>query len=85
MAKIICPKCSNSFDANNSKSMVTRAAAASALGLAGAKVGTGVGIAGGPFGAIAGTVPGALFGGFLGYLGADQVRRCPKCKKIFKP
>ena len=84
MAMIICPKCSNKFDANNPESLVTRGAAATALGGTGAYFGSGIGIAAGPLGAIAGTVPGAIVGAATGYLIADQVRRCPKCSKIFK-
>ena len=84
MAKIICPKCGNSFDTNNAESLVSRAAAATALGGTGAYFGSGVGIAAGPLGAVAGTIPGAIVGATMGYLAADQVRRCPKCRKIFK-
>lgn len=84
MAKIICPKCSNVFDSNNPESMVTRGAAATVLGVTGAKVGAGFGIAGGPLGAIAGTIPGFVAGVASGYILADQVRRCPECDKLFK-
>ena len=84
MAKIVCPKCKNQFDANNPESLVTRSAAAAALGGTGAYFGSGIGIAAGPLGAIAGTIPGAAIGGAVGWLAADQVRRCPKCSKIFK-
>jgi outer membrane lipoprotein SlyB len=84
MAIIICPKCSHNFDSNNPESIVTRGATAIAFSGAGAYFGSGIGIAGGPFGAIAGTIPGAIVGCIAGYCGADQMRRCPNCSKIFK-
>jgi hypothetical protein len=84
MADIICPKCKTAFDANNTESLVTRGAAATASVAAGAWFGAGFGIAGGPWGAIAGTGPGALVGGLIGWFTADQFRRCPKCGHFFK-
>ena len=84
MAKIICPKCGEKFDSNNTESLVTRGTAVAALGGTGALLGSGIGIAAGPLGAMAGTIPGAIIGAGTGYLLADQFRRCPKCGKIFK-
>ncbi len=84
MAKIICPKCNKKFESNNPESFVTRGAAAAALGGTGAYFGSGIGIAMGPLGAIAGTIPGGVVGGAMGWFAADQVRRCPGCGKVFK-
>lgn len=84
MADINCPKCKQPFDMNNGESIVTRAAAAAAGAGAGAWIGGGIGMVGGPLGGIAGTGPGALFGGITGWFAADQFRRCPNCGHIFK-
>lgn len=84
MAKVACPKCKRSFDMNNAESLVTRAAAMAAGAGTGTWIGAGIGIVGGPVSGIAGTVPGALFGGVTGWLLADQFRRCPHCGKILK-
>lgn len=84
MANIICPKCKNAFDNNNPESLVTRAAAAGAAGVAGGMIGAKVGIAGGPFGAMNGLWIGATGGAVAGWFAADQFRRCPRCGHIFK-
>jgi hypothetical protein len=84
MADINCPKCKRPFDMNNGESIVTRAAAAAAAAGAGAMIGGGIGMVGGPFGGIAGTDPGGIFGGITGWFAADQFRRCPHCGHIFK-
>lgn len=84
MAKISCPKCRHSFDNNNPESLVTRAAAAAAGGAGGGYAGGGIGIVAGPLGGISGAIPGAIIGAGAGWFGADQFRRCPKCKKVFK-
>jgi len=84
MAQIICPKCKHAFDNNSGESFVTRGAAATALGVTGGYYGSQVGIAGGPVGAINGLWIGAAIGGITGWFAADQVRRCPSCKRIFK-
>jgi rubredoxin len=84
MAQIICPKCQHTFDNNTPESIVTRAAAAAALGATGAYYGSQVGIAGGPVGAINGAWIGGAVGGVTGWFIADQFRRCPKCGYIFK-
>jgi hypothetical protein len=39
----------------------------------GGKVGAGLGIAGGPLGAIADTIPGLIIGGIVGYFGGSRV------------
>lgn len=72
------------FDNNNAESLVTRGAAALSAGGAGAWIGGQTGIAGGPLGAVNGFWIGAGVGGVVGWLAADQFRRCPRCKKIFK-
>jgi len=69
MAQIICPKCEHSFDSNSTESFVTRAAAAAA----GAAIG----------GMFAGVLD-IVGGGTVGWFGANQFRRCPSCRKIFK-
>ena len=84
MADIICPKCKNVFDNNNPESIVTRATAAAAAGGTGAWIGSEIGIVGGPFGAINGVWVGATVGAIGGWFAADQFRRCPKCRHIFK-
>jgi hypothetical protein len=84
VAQIICPKCKHTFDSNNAESLVTRGAAAAAIGGAGAWLGADVGIVAGPLGAISGLVPCAIAGGLIGWFAADQFRRCPKCAHIFK-
>lgn len=84
MAKIICPNCGNGFNMNNPNSIVTRVMAASAGSLIGALTGARVGIAGGPAGAASGLVPGTIVGAIVGFFTADQFRKCPTCKKIFK-
>ena len=84
MADITCPKCKHTFDNNNAEANVTRGAAAAAGGVTGGVVGAEVGIVGGPFGAVNGWWMGATFGLVSGWLAADQFRRCPSCKKIFK-
>ncbi len=84
MADIICPKCKHVFDNNNKESLVTRGAAAAAVGGVGAYYGAQVGIAGGPVGAVNGLWIGAAVGGITGWFAADQFRRCSKCGHIFK-
>jgi hypothetical protein len=84
MAQIICPKCKHEFENNNAESLVTRGAAAVAIGGTGAYFGAQTGLAGGPLGAVNGIWVGATVGGVIGWFAADQVRRCPRCKKIFK-
>ena len=84
MADINCPKCKNTFDNNSTESIVTRGVAAAAAAGAGAWLGAGIGMVGGPLGGIAGTGPGAVFGGITGWLAADQFRRCPSCGHVFK-
>lgn len=84
MAKITCPNCDNRFDMNNPDSVVTRMMAASAGGLIGGLTGARMGIVGGPIGAASGLVPGTIVGAGIGFLAADQFRKCPSCKKIFK-
>ena len=84
MAKIICPNCKTKFDQNNPKSLVTRTVAAAAMGGTGATLGSSVGLAAGPIGAISGTIPGLVIGAGIGWFAADQFRKCPKCGKVFK-
>jgi len=84
MAEINCPKCKETFDSQNPKSIVTRGAAALAGGGLGAKVGSGLGIVAGPLGGISGLIPGAIIGSAGAYFTADQFRKCPHCNKILK-
>jgi hypothetical protein len=84
MANIACPKCRKQFDNNSTESLVTRSVAAAAGGAAGASFGGGIGIVGGPFGAINGLWVGAVVGASTGWFASDQFRRCPHCSTIFK-
>lgn len=83
MAKVVCPKCENQFDGNDNTHRVTRGAAAGVLGTAGAVVGSGIGVVTAGTG-MAATIPLAVGGAVIGYLGASSFRRCPSCGKIFK-
>jgi hypothetical protein len=84
MSQIICPKCQRQFDSNSPESFVTRGIAAGAGAGAGAWLGSGLGIVGGPLGGISGLIPGVVVGGTMGWFTADQFRRCPACRHIFK-
>ena len=80
MATVNCPKCAYTFDPTDHK---TRFGGAAAGAGAGALIGSKVGLALGPWGAIAGTIPGAIIGGGAAYLGISKVSKCPNCKKRF--
>jgi phage FluMu protein Com len=84
MADIICPKCKHVFDSNNKESIVTRGAASAAAAGAGAWLLSSTGMVLGPLGGINGAWVGGAFGAVSGWLAADQFRRCPSCKHIFK-
>ena len=82
MAEIVSPHCKHSFDLHHAASLVTWAAAMTALTTTGASVGAEMGIIGGPVGGITGTIPGAVFDGVARWPLADPFRRCPHCGKI---
>lgn len=79
-AKCKCPECGELFDPSNHP--VTKAAASGAGAAGGAWAGSSLGIAG-PWGAIAGTVPGAAIGGVTGFVAQDKFTKCPECENIF--
>jgi hypothetical protein len=82
MVKVLCPKCSHTFNASDITVPKFGAAAASAAG--GAYFGSSIGLAGGPIGAMAGTIPFGIIFGVIGFLGASKFTKCPKCGKVFK-
>jgi hypothetical protein len=84
MAQVLCPRCKKEFDSDNTESIVTRLGATIAGGVAGAWYGGGIGMVGGPLGGIAGTGPGAIFGGLAGFTLANQFRKCVHCSNIFR-
>jgi len=74
-----CDQCSTEFDPKNnfaSKRAITLAGVG-----AGAVGGAKVGLALGPYGAIGGTVPGAVVGGVSGHLVDQTWVSCPHCGK----
>lgn len=81
--KLFCPLCGADFIYTPS----TDGKSVGGIGgaLAGAALGSQIGIAGGPLGAIAGTVPGALLGFFFGSSGGKKLDdpECPHCKISF--
>lgn len=80
MATVNCPKWKSSFDP---MSYYVKGGGG-ALGLAsGAYIGSMFGIAGGPLVAIAGTIPAAILGGALDYLGFDKFASFPSSTKEF--
>lgn len=81
MATVNCSKCKHTFDP---KHYLAKGGATTAGAGGGAWLGSSIGLALGPWGAIAGTVPGAIIGGSLAYLGISKFARCPNCTKIFK-
>lgn len=83
MAYITCPKCCQSFDSSDPTNSATPLAATAAGGAGGALLGAGVGLATGGT-AIAATVPFAIVGGAIGFLGAKNFRRCPDCGHVFR-
>lgn len=83
MAQITCPKCVHAFDSSDVANRATPLAATAAGGVGGALVGMGVGLATGGT-AIAATVPFAITGGVIGFLGAKNFRRYPSCGNVFR-
>lgn len=81
MATVNCPKCNRKFDP---KHYLAKGGAAVAGAASGGWVGSGIGLALGPWGAIAGTIPGVVIGGTLAYLGVSKFAKCPGCSKVFK-
>lgn len=83
MAQITCPKCNHSFDSSDPTNRATPLAATAAGGACGALVGMSVGLATGGT-AIAATVPFAIAGGIIGFLGTKNFRACPSCRHVFR-
>lgn len=81
MALVICPKCNQATD-SNSRNLSTMGATLVG-GTTGAIFGSSMGIALGPLGAIAGTIPVAIVGAGLAYFGKKKFLKCEHCGKVF--
>ena len=77
---VSCPRCAEPVDVG---SYVVRAQGALAGAATGAYLGGGIGLILGPLGALSTTIPGALVGGTLGWLGVSKFARCRACKTTF--
>jgi len=80
MANVVCKKCNHNFDPSN---YVVTGGSAMVGAVAGGLFGARLGIAGGPWGAIAGTIPCAIVGGVFAGLGVSKVTICPMCDHKF--
>lgn len=81
MATVICKTCNSTFESQMHPATTAGATAVGAAG--GAYFCSSVGLAAGPVGAMSGTIPGALIGAVIGFLGASRFTKCPQCATVF--
>jgi len=87
-ARVVCPRDAlevvrRAGELFEPKNNVSKSAAAAAGAAGGGLIGAGWGLASGGIGLPA-TVPAAIVGGVIGWLGADKFVKCSKCGKVFK-